>query len=62
MELSTDEIRLLKTYQKGPRIWDAVTIFPIVLKLEMKGLITLEAGSNNAYILTAKGEELLSLV
>jgi len=39
-ELTADEVRLLGSYVRGPRIWDAAALLPTVTRLTNLGLIT----------------------
>src|SRR5690349_4918585 len=56
-DLSRAEGDLLNSYAAGPRVWDAAAVFPIVLRLEGRGLIA-PSGSNGAYALTEAGRAL----
>ena len=59
--LDADEARLLHTFADGPRIWDAASVFNVVLRLESKGLVT-PVGEGSAYALTANGRTMLSQI
>lgn len=52
--MTENELQLLRSYENGPRIWDATAILPAVYDLAGKGLIE-PAGDNGAYKLTAAG-------
>lgn len=54
-----DELDLLRSYEKGPRIWDATAILPAVCALADKGLIEPVTGTNGAYQLTEAGRAAL---
>jgi hypothetical protein len=56
--LDEEELRLLRTYADGPRIWDAASVFAIVCRLDGKGLLV-PSGENGAYALTDKGRAAL---
>lgn len=51
--MTEDELALLRSYEKGPRIWDAASIVPAVYALKEKGLIKSEDGYR--YQLTGAG-------
>lgn len=53
VDLSKEEAQLLGTYVKGPRIWDAAELLPVVHSLQDKGLI--EPGDNGTYRITDAG-------
>jgi DNA-binding PadR family transcriptional regulator len=53
-----NELDLLRSYESGPRIWDAAAILPGVYALETKGLIE-PTGTSGAYQLTEAGREAL---
>jgi hypothetical protein len=55
--MTPEELRLLKSYQAGPRIWDATAILPHVYALEVKGLI--EPDDSGTYHLTDSGRKVL---
>lgn len=53
---------LLRSYENGPRIWDATAVLPDVYALADKGLIEPTGSNNGAYRLTEAGRtELASL-
>lgn len=52
--LDRDERQLLLTYLEGPRIWDAASVYPVVLRLEAKGMIA-PVPDRPAYAITAAG-------
>jgi hypothetical protein len=56
-QLDEDEARLLTTYADGPRIWDAATVFRVVMRLEDKGLIA--PADHGTYALTEAGRRVL---
>ena len=62
-DITPDELRLLRSYADGPRIWDAASLVPTVHRLEDLGLIerkpTPEGGSS-ARQLTARGRQVLA--
>jgi hypothetical protein len=49
---------LLRSYENGPRIWDAVAVLPGVYELEDRGLIE-PVGCSGAYQLTGAGRKAL---
>jgi hypothetical protein len=57
--LTKDALRLLRTYEQGPRIWDAAAILPVVWVLAGKGLIK-PAGDSGAYEITESGRRVLA--
>jgi hypothetical protein len=57
--VDADELRLLATYADGPRIWDAASVYRLVLQLDAKGLIAPADGGTHA--LTAAGRRALGL-
>jgi hypothetical protein len=62
MVLDEDEMRLLGTYADGrPRIWDAASLFTVVVRLEEKGLLTPADGHPGAYVITAAGRASLGV-
>jgi hypothetical protein len=52
------ELELLRSYAKGPRIWDAVAVLPSVYALADRGLIE-PSGNSGAYRLTDAGRKAL---
>jgi len=48
------DLDLLRSYEDGPKIWDATSILPGVYALEDKGLIE-PVGCSGAYQLTGAG-------
>jgi hypothetical protein len=52
------EQELLRSYENGPRIWDAVSVLLRVYALEDKGLVE-PAGTSGAYQLTEAGGKIL---
>jgi hypothetical protein len=48
------ELELLRSYESGPRIWDATAVLETVYALEDKGLIE-PNGPSGAYQLTGAG-------
>lgn len=56
-ELSLSQLSMLKTYESGPRIWDAASLIGTVHSLANQGLI--ELGCNGTYRLTRKGRRRL---
>lgn len=59
VDLDREEARLLRTYENGPRIWDAASVFEIVVRLEGKGMIAPD-GAGGAYALTDAGRQRLA--
>jgi hypothetical protein len=57
-ELDREETRLLRTYTDGPRIWDAASVFEVVMRLVDKGMLA-PSGPNGAYALTDAGRQAL---
>lgn len=57
-DLDRNELRLLSTYAAGPRIWDAASIFALVVRLEEKGLLA--PLGDGRYQLTAAGSQVLA--
>lgn len=53
-DLSAGLMNLLRSYEKGPKIWDAASILPDVYRLAERGLIT-PLGSSGAHRLTDAG-------
>lgn len=58
--LTRDEERLLRTYVDGPRIWDAATVFEVVVRLAEKEMLV-SAGDGGAYAITSAGRRALNL-
>ncbi len=56
--LDQEEARLLRTYADGPRIWDAASVFDVVLRLAEKGMLA-PSGPSGAYALTDEGRQAL---
>ncbi len=56
--MNADDLRLLRSYANGPRIWDAAEILPRVHRLMDVGLIEPRFESN-ACQLTDKGRDAL---
>ena len=57
----TAEEELLRSYENGPRIWDATALLPVVWALENKGLVEpVGPGNFLAYQLTEKGRKALT--
>lgn len=56
--LDEEELRLLRTYANGPRIWDAASVFAVVCRLDAKGYLE-PSGEHGAYALTGKGRAVL---
>jgi hypothetical protein len=56
VQLDKDELRLLGSYADGPRVWDAAAVFPLVLRLEAKGLVAMK-GEGGLYGLTDEGRQ-----
>jgi DNA-binding MarR family transcriptional regulator len=53
-----DALSLLRSYEKGPRIWDASAVLPGVYSLEGKGLIEVAGDPRaGAYQLTEAGRK-----
>jgi DNA-binding PadR family transcriptional regulator len=58
--LTMDELELLRSYENGPRIWDAASIVPEVWALEKKGLIEqFDPEDGRKYRLTEAGRAAL---
>jgi DNA-binding PadR family transcriptional regulator len=58
--MNEEELRLLRSYQDRPRIWDAASIVPQVWALADKGLIEqLDPHDSRRYRLTEAGREAL---
>lgn len=55
---TTDELRLLRSYKGGQRIWDAAALQPLVAGLLEQGLIEPVPGSS-AYQITKAGRAAL---
>jgi hypothetical protein len=53
------EQRMLRSYEGGPRVWDAASLQPAVISLESQGLIERVRGNTNTYQLTEKGRQAL---
>jgi hypothetical protein len=53
--LTDDELRLLRSYEDGPRIWDAADLLHRVWALADRGLIEMVPGNFCAYQLTEAG-------
>lgn len=58
-DLSAGLMNLLRSYEKGPKIWDATSILPDVYRLAERGLIT-PLGSSGAHRLTDAGRAMLA--
>lgn len=56
--MTRNELELLRSYENGPRIWDAVLVLLRVYALEDKGLIE-PSGTSGAYTLTGAGHKAL---
>jgi DNA-binding PadR family transcriptional regulator len=55
-----DELELLRSYENGPRIWDAAAVVPEVWALEKKGLIEkFDPEDGRRYRLTEAGRAAL---
>jgi hypothetical protein len=54
-----DELRLLRSYASGPRIWDAASLMPAVFSLQEQGLTEPVPGNDSAFRLTDAGRERL---
>jgi hypothetical protein len=52
------ELRLLHSYEEGPRIWDAASLQPQVISLSEQGLIQ-PYGNGPAYQITEKGKQVI---
>lgn len=63
--VTTDELRLLRSYLGGPRIWDAAAILPLVHGLAEQKLIEphpdRERASRGVYQITRAGREALEV-
>jgi DNA-binding PadR family transcriptional regulator len=59
MKLDKDEAQLLRTYANGPRIWDAASVFRVVVRLADKGLVA-PADDHGVYALTDAGRNELA--
>lgn len=57
--MTKDELELLRSYEKGPRIWDAAEIMARVWVLEDKGLIEPVDAEGRRYQLTDAGRKAL---
>jgi hypothetical protein len=57
--LTAGELDLLRSYDRGPRIWDATVLARKVFGLESLGLIEPDPDILSAYRLTAKGRRVL---
>lgn len=55
--MTKDELDLLRSYENGPRIWDASAILPKVYKLAERKLIEPVSQSGYAYQLTELGRQ-----
>lgn len=53
--MAKSELELLRSYENGPRIWDAAALLPVVTSLWGQGLIEPRPGSGGAYRLTEAG-------
>lgn len=58
-QLDADELRVLRTYANGPRIWDAASLFGIVTGLDARGLIAPAGPQSNAFVITPAGRATL---
>jgi hypothetical protein len=58
--MNVRELSLLRTYETGPRIWDAMAVLPTVYALENKGLIEPTGPSPYLYQLTGAGRKALA--
>lgn len=60
--MTVDERRLLRSYQGGPRIWDAAVLQPLVHSLIVQKLIEPcpDPGHRNACQITQAGREALA--
>jgi hypothetical protein len=61
VNVTRDELRLLRTYVRGPRIWDAATALPLVRSLHQQKLIEPhpDPARPGVYQITAAGREAL---
>lgn len=59
-DLTTEELSLLRSYADGPRIWDAASVFEVVLRLAAKGLVEPADGDGGRYALTDAGRDVLN--
>lgn len=57
--LDSDEERLLRSYTNGPRIWDAASVFEVVVRLAEKGMVV-PHGDRGAYEITDAGRAALA--
>jgi hypothetical protein len=57
--VTDDELDLLRSYENGPRIWDATVILPKVWTLAAKGLIEPTDADGYRYQLTEAGRRQL---
>jgi hypothetical protein len=60
MSTSGNELDLLRSYENGPRIWDATEVLPRVWALADKGLVEPCGDSFVAYQLTDAGRAVLA--
>jgi hypothetical protein len=57
--LDNRDLELLASYENGPRIWDAASVFARVLVLEDRGFVA-PAGESGQYALTEAGRARLA--
>jgi hypothetical protein len=60
LELSEQELDMLRSYADGPRIWDAAVLVPVVFALADRGLTEPVHGRSGVYQLTDRGREVLA--
>jgi len=53
------ELDLLRSYEDGPRIWDAAVLMPLVHSLHEQGLIEPHQDRPGVYQITQAGREAL---
>jgi DNA-binding PadR family transcriptional regulator len=58
--VNVKELSLLRTYETGPKIWDAMTIIPTVYSLQNKGYIEPAPVDSLRYQLTEAGRKALA--
>jgi hypothetical protein len=58
--MTKDELELLRSYENGPRIWDATAVLPDVYALEAQGLVEQVGNEGFLYQLTEAGRAVLA--
>jgi hypothetical protein len=60
IKLTDNELHMLRSYERGPHIWDASSLRPTVLRLDELGLIKPVYPEGRAHQLTDAGRAVLA--